>query len=290
MVTYVTTIETRGLVPFLSGAGMTTRKDKRLIMRRTSVRMKRITSTLRMLRSRQRWRLPDLRPAAMFLRMIEKEELMKAGVRRLRRDGESPNVRSRGLPPASPEQAPTLLLRDPPHHAALPLDACPQPAHAHRPRRPRPLQPAVAKRSSCCQAVGQVDEAVGKESSCWQGRAPSAVTMTAATRCTRGSSTRLPSPWRGPTARRTTRCQCPPPRSPWRPVSRLRAATAHARHYRRRGFQLFCSDEGCGAEASPLQPEHQARPPADPEVSQEARPRHPLHPADLGEGSLGAVQ
>ena len=193
-------------------------------MRRTSVRMKRITSTLRMLRSRQRWRLPDLRPAAMFLRMIEKEELMKAGVRRLRRDGESPNVRSRGLPPASPEQAPTLLLRDPPHHAALPLDACPQPAHAHRPRRPRPLQPAVAKRSSCCQAVGQVDEAVGKESSCWQGRAPSAVTMTAATRCTRGSSTRLPSPWRGPTARRTTRCQCPPPRSPWRPVSRLRAA------------------------------------------------------------------
>ena len=229
---------------------MTTRKDKRLIMRRASLRMKRIASTLRMLRSRQRWRLPDFRPAAMFLMLIEKEELLKAGVRRLRRDGESPNVRSRGLPPASPEQAPTLLLRDPPHHAALPLDACPQPAHAHRPRRPRPLQPAVAKRSSCCQAVGQVDEAVGKESSCWQGRAPSAVTMTAATRCTRGSSTRLPSPWRGPIARRTTRCQCPPPRSPWRPVSRLRAATAHARHAD--GEKSSCSALMRAAELKPV--------------------------------------
>ena len=80
MVTYVTTIETRGLVPFLSGAGMTTRKDKRLMKRRPSVRMKRITSTLRMVRSRQRWRLPDFRPAAMFLMLIEKEELLKAGV------------------------------------------------------------------------------------------------------------------------------------------------------------------------------------------------------------------
>ena len=240
--------------------------------------MKRITSTLRMVRSRQRWRLPDFRPAASSRggqRSTRGTRGWGGRLRRERESGESPNAKSRGLPPASPERAPTPLLRDPPHHAALPLDACPQPAHAHRPRRPRPLQPAVAKRSSCCQAVGQVDEAVGKESSCWQGRAPSAVTMTAATRCTRGSSTCLPSPWWGPTARRTTRCQCPPPRSPWRPVSRLRAATAHARHYRRRGFQLFCSDEGCGAEASPLQPEHQARPPADPEVQRRLDPGIP---------------
>ena len=35
--------------------------------------------TLMMLRSRHRWRLQDFRPAAMFL-MIEKEELLKAGV------------------------------------------------------------------------------------------------------------------------------------------------------------------------------------------------------------------
>ena len=59
---------------------MTTRKDKRLMKRRPSVRMKRITSTLRMVRSRQRWRLPDFRPAAMFLMLIEKEEQLKAGV------------------------------------------------------------------------------------------------------------------------------------------------------------------------------------------------------------------
>ena len=36
--------------------------------------------TLMMLRSRHRWRLQDFRPAAMFLMMIEKEELLKAGV------------------------------------------------------------------------------------------------------------------------------------------------------------------------------------------------------------------
>ena len=35
--------------------------------------------TLMMLRSHHRWRLQDFRPAAMFL-MIEKEELLKAGV------------------------------------------------------------------------------------------------------------------------------------------------------------------------------------------------------------------
>ena len=36
--------------------------------------------TLMMLRSHHRWRLQDFRPAAMFLMMIEKEELLKAGV------------------------------------------------------------------------------------------------------------------------------------------------------------------------------------------------------------------
>ena len=44
---------------------------------------------------------------------------------------------------------------------------------------------------------------------------------------------------------------------------------------RRREVQLFCSDEGCGAEASPLQPEHQGRPPADPEVQRRIGPGIP---------------
>ena len=44
---------------------------------------------------------------------------------------------------------------------------------------------------------------------------------------------------------------------------------------RRREVQLFCSDEGCGAEASPLQPEHQGRPPADPEVQRRLDPGIP---------------
>ena len=43
------------------------------------MQVKRTTPPLRMPRSRHRWRLQDFRPAAMFL-MIEKEELLKAGV------------------------------------------------------------------------------------------------------------------------------------------------------------------------------------------------------------------
>ena len=41
--------------------------------------MRRTAPTLTMSRSRHRWRLQDFRPAAMFL-MIEKEDLLKAGV------------------------------------------------------------------------------------------------------------------------------------------------------------------------------------------------------------------
>jgi hypothetical protein len=64
-------------------------------MRRT--RMVTDAPTLMMLRSHHRWRLQDFRPAAMFL-MIEKEELLKAGV-----DDSGKNERAEKALTRSPE-------------------------------------------------------------------------------------------------------------------------------------------------------------------------------------------
>ena len=61
------------------------------------MRMKRITSTLRMVRSRQRWRLPDFRPAASSRggqRSTRGTRGWGGRLRRERESGESPNARS----------------------------------------------------------------------------------------------------------------------------------------------------------------------------------------------------
>ena len=80
---------------------------------RKRTRMKRTTPPLRMLRSRHRWRLQDLRPAAMFLMKIEIEE-PEAGVEDSGENEKAEKALTRG-----PEDCHLRVLSEPYHRSCV---------------------------------------------------------------------------------------------------------------------------------------------------------------------------
>ena len=80
---------------------------------RKRTRMKRTTPPLRMLRSRHRWRLQDLRPAAMFLMKIEIEE-PEAGV-----DDSGENEKAEKALTRGPEDCHLRVLSEPYHRSCV---------------------------------------------------------------------------------------------------------------------------------------------------------------------------
>ena len=118
---------------------------------RKRTRMKRTTPPLRMLRSRHRWRLQDLRPAAMFLMKIEIEE-PEAGVDDSGENEKAEKALTRGPEDCHPRH-PRHQHQDVPHplHYVLPwpwgphqIPDCHQESSAEI-----ATSPSDAKESSC---------------------------------------------------------------------------------------------------------------------------------------------